>query len=119
MSSQIARPSGARLFVLKLAIKADAAWIRSEKPVVRALQRSTADDAPARQSALDKARFVARARLVVYGLLRGRTWAQIESNHPDGDPRLAYALARVWNEFQQSIEEPVMAPEQLLVHLSP
>jgi hypothetical protein len=109
--------------LLKLDIKADTTWIRSEKPIVRHLQRTAALDARPRQSALDKRRVAARARLVLYGLARGRPWASVERNHPDGDPNLLLALMRVWNQARAAAEavtaSPVEPPAALHQYLSP
>src|SRR5438067_964270 len=97
---------------LKAVVVVDAAEIRAAKPAVRRAQRARAVDAPAQQSALARRRSLARAHLLVYGLLRGREWARIESSHPDGDPLIGYLLARVWKEAVATVDARIgVAPE--------
>lgn len=70
----------AAILSLKETIKGDAEAIRRDKRQVRELQRSGAD-ASGNQSSLAALRMRARARLLIYGTLRGRTWDRIESRH--------------------------------------
>lgn len=38
----------------------------------------------------------ARARLMLYNLMRGHAWSRCERNHPEGDARVALTVLRLW-----------------------
>jgi hypothetical protein len=106
---------------LKQLVKADAATVRSAKRAVRELQRAGASASPPAQAGLSALRRDARARLLVYGFVRGRTWAAMEPQHPEGDARLAPHLLRIW---QGAVEAAARVtgtlpplPEPLRAHL--
>lgn len=90
---------------LKASIKEDARSIRVEKDVIRSAQKSYGSGAAAsNQSRLAYHRLEARARLLIYGLIRGRTLEQIESKHTM-TPLLKYAIQRIWTEAQKQTEQ--------------
>lgn len=83
------------------------------KASVRVEQRAGDEGASSGQSRLAARRREARARHVLYSLCRGRCWAQIENNRPDGDPKLGYAMARLWNEALSSTKVEALPLENL------
>ncbi len=97
---------------------ADAEEIRALKGRVRAEQRDASPQAPALQSRLARLRRAARARHVAYSLWKGRTWAQIENNRPDGDPWLSPAVAKAWMEAVISTGTPATLPDSLRIHIA-
>ena len=85
------------LALLKEQIKDDATSLRAEKCAVRDFQREFGSGSAATlQSQLHHHRLEARARLLIYGLLRGRTWDQIEPKHAEVNPLLRYWITQVW-----------------------
>lgn len=102
------------------AIKDDAVAIRAGKPAVRSLQRAGDAEAPAAQSTLDRRRLAARLRLLLYVMARGRTWGEVEANHPAGVEELRYLLAQVWGEAQAAVARETghrpEEPAELLAH---
>lgn len=80
---------------LKAAIKADAELIRLAKQVIRSDAKQGLSTSTM-QFTLHKDRVRARARLIVYGLCRGRSWERMEPNHPEGDPSLKSVITQVW-----------------------
>jgi hypothetical protein len=81
---------------LKESIKSDARSLRLLKTDIRQLQRASSSNAAAvAQSRLSLERRQARARLLIYGFLRGHTWERMEPNHRlDGS--LWSAIVYVW-----------------------
>jgi hypothetical protein len=98
---------------LKQAVKDDATRLRAEKRAVRAQQRALAAEAPAAQRQLAQHRLEARARLLIYGLLRGRAWEVIEPNHAEPTWSLAWAIKRVWQAAQEAEAAGPSAPAPL------
>lgn len=97
VDSTAATERRATLAILKQGIKNDVEGIRTAKRFVREYQKAgDLDAAAANQSALAKQRREARAWLIVYGLLRGRTWEQMERNHPEGDDSLKHTITQTW-----------------------
>lgn len=47
-----------------------------------------------------------RAQLLLYGFLRGKTWAQMEPNHPEGVPFLYYLLRHNWTLLEKAARLP-------------
>ena len=109
------------LVILKHAVKADAATIRSARLAVRELQRGGAPEAHPAQAGLSTLRRAARARLLVYGFVRGRAWATMEPHHSEGDAHLAYHLLRAWRSAEEAARRATGAvpslPELLRAHL--
>ncbi len=70
------------------------------------------------QSKLARLRRAARARHVAYSLWRGRSWAEIENNHPDGDPTLSYQVAEAWAAVAGSVGDASTPPENLRLHIA-
>jgi hypothetical protein len=103
--------------IFRQSIAEDAAEIRQLKAKTRAQQRAGSSDAPALQSRLARLRRSARARHLVYSMCRGRTWAQIERNHPDGDPIFAFFLAKVWTEVTAASGCSAAPPDTLKRHI--
>ena len=87
--------------MLKQMVKDDAGSLRAEKRAVRDLQRRLAADAAAAQHRLAVHRLDARARLLVYGLVRGRAWECIEANHGPLTYQLVRAIERAWKLSQE------------------
>lgn len=104
--------------VFRQAVKTDAADIRELKSQVRSEQRAESDKAPAMQSKLARLRRAARARHVAYSLWRGRSWAEIENNRPDGDPTLYYQVAEAWATVAGPVGSASTPPESLRVHIA-
>jgi hypothetical protein len=109
------------VLTFKQHVKVDAAIIRSAKAAVRQLQRAGAAEAPAAQAGLSALRREARARLVVYGLVRGRAWAAMGPQRPTGDSLLAPLLLRIWRDAEAAAARVTGAlpllPEALRAHL--
>lgn len=109
-----------QLFVaeLKAQIKEDAVKIPAQKKVIRDLQRT--GDAASSQSHLASMRTEARARLLIYGLMRGRTWDQIEPKH-EMTSNLRFAIKRIFKDVQSFISTAtgveVLIPETVTVVL--
>ena len=106
---------------LKQLVKADAATVRSAKRAVRLLQQAGAREAHPAQAGLSALRREARARLLVYGLVRGRAWAAMEPHYPEGDAGLAPHLLRIWRGAEEAAARVTGAlpplPESLRAHL--
>jgi len=103
--------------VFRRAIATDAGEIRTLKAATRAEQRAGSPEAPKLQSRLARLRHAARARHLAYSLWKGRTWAQIENNHPDGDPNLTVGVAKAWLEAAEAAGAPALPPS-LGVHIA-
>lgn len=99
------------------AVRNDAAEIRALKPRVRAEQRANSEQAAALQATLARLRRAARSRHVAYSLWKGRCWAEIENNRPDGDPYLTYAVAMAWKAAASAAGETGPPPENLRGHI--
>lgn len=104
--------------VFRQAVSTDAVDIRELKAQVRTHQRAQSEQAPAMQRRLARLRRAARARHVAYSLWRGRCWAEIENNHPDGDPVLNYFVAEAWAEAAGAAGFSGAPPENLRVHIA-
>jgi hypothetical protein len=99
--------------VFRTAVKSDATEIRALKLRVRVAQRAQSADAPALHSGLTALRRAARVRHVAYSLWKGRRWAEIEKNHPDGDPRLGALIANAWTKAAREAGEDGQPPQSL------
>lgn len=88
---------------LKQQIKQDAVDIRARKQHIRMVQKSYGD-ASSDQSRLVYVRSEARARLLIYGLLRGKTWDQMEQKH-EMTTALKYSLQRVFKACQDLVKQ--------------
>ena len=97
---------------------ADTVEIRGLKERVRSEQRSQSPHAASLQSGLARLRRQARARHVAYSLCKGRCWAEIENNRPDGDPLLSQALAKAWADAAAAAGDSGAPPEGLRVHIA-
>ncbi|HET7641726.1 MAG TPA: hypothetical protein VFK47_23645, partial [Ktedonobacteraceae bacterium] len=78
------QPSSFRLLIasLKTQIKQDAVDIRAQKHEIRERQHVLGSGAASmEQYHLVTLRLNARARLLIYGTLRGKTWDQMENKH--------------------------------------
>jgi hypothetical protein len=104
--------------IFRHAVAEDARAIRRLKPEVRAEQRAQSEEARGLQSRLARLRREARARHVAYSLWKGRCWAEIENNRPDGDPYLTFAVAKAWKDAAAAAGETSPAPERLLAHIA-
>lgn len=64
------------------------------------------------ETTLIRLRRDARARFLSIGLLRGRSWASVENNHPNGDEKFSAYLQDFWKQIgldeslQVSLEKP-------------
>lgn len=101
---------------LKEDIKEAVQPLREQKRYVSSFQKihgpgSCAVD----QSNLARNRRIARARYLVYGLIRGRTWDQIEPNHPEQMVGLKYFMNAIWIGVQRDLpgDATLAAPEAL------
>ena len=103
--------------IFRAAIAADATAIRELKPKVKAEQRAQSETASQLQSRLARLRRDARARHLAYGLWKGRCWAEIENNRPDGDPYITFAIAKSWKEVAAAAGETGAPPESLKTHI--
>jgi hypothetical protein len=91
----------------KQAIKADAISLRAEKREVREFQREHGSGSAAGdQSRLVVHKLEARARLLIYGTLRGRTWDRMEPKHAETNYGLAYSIIRVWKDAKSAVPMP-------------
>jgi hypothetical protein len=104
--------------IFRHAVAEDARAIRDLKPQVRIEQRAQTEHAPGLQSRLARLRREARARHVAYSLWRGRCWAEVENNRPDGDPYLTFAVAKAWKDAAAAAGETEQPPDRLLVHIA-
>lgn len=104
--------------IFRHAVAEDARAIRDLKPHVRAEQRAQSEQAPGLQSRLARLRREARARHVAYSLWKGRCWAEVENNRPDGDPYLAFAVAKAWRDAAAAAGETGQPPDRLLAHIA-
>ncbi len=84
-----------RLSLLRQQIKLDATEIRSLKQTTRLEQRQ--GGGAWSQSQLAKRRHETRIRQLVSGLMRGKTWEQMESNHSQMEFRIITAVRLFWN----------------------
>ena len=82
------------LALLQIDIKSEAAPIRLAKSEVKDLQKNASPFAYIHQSELALRSNASRARFLAYGMLRGKTWGQIENNYPEGDPQFIYQLEK-------------------------
>ena len=109
------------IVTLKQLVKADAATVRSAKRAVRDLQRAGAPEARPAQAGLSALRRDVRARLLVYGFVRGRPWASMEARYPQGDAGLAPHLLRTWRAAEEAAARVTGAlpplPDLLRAHL--
>ena len=103
--------------VFRGAFAADAKEIRSLKARVRVEQRAASDEAPALQSHLAAIRKAARARHLAYSLQKGRRWAEIEKNRPEGDPQFSSLVAKAWTEAVAATGGAAEPSEQLRAHI--
>lgn len=84
----------------KTEIKDNALSLRAEKKAIRDTQREYGPGAAASaQSRLSTHRLETRARLLIYGFLRGRTLEQMEPKRTKNS-RLRYYVGQVWNKAQ-------------------
>ena len=104
--------------IFRHAVAEDARAIRVLKPQVRTELRAQSEQAPGLQSRLARLRREARARHVAYSLWKGRCWAEVENNRPDGDPFLAFAVAKAWKEAAAAAGEAGQPPDRLLTHIA-
>lgn len=96
----------------KTSIKQAAIQQRADKLSLR--DSTDADDRSRWQSNIASTRLRSRARLLVYGFLRGRSWDRTESNHPiplTVSSQLTFALTTVWREM--AIGTGVEPPQEL------
>jgi hypothetical protein len=101
------QPSPIRVLVarLKEQIKEDRRSIRAEKAEIRSLQHSYGPGGAASlQSRIVNHRLEARARLLIYGVLRGRSWDRIEQRHGEMTTYLKWAIQRVFKEAQDYVK---------------
>lgn len=96
----------------------DAVAIRTSKERVRSEQRALSPHAAGLQSRLARLRREARARHVTYSLWKGRCWAEIENNRPDGDPFLSQAIAKAWADAVSATGGTASPPEGLRLHIA-
>jgi hypothetical protein len=101
-----------RLGSLRTQIRADAVQIRSSKQLLRQMQKENHPDSASAQSSLAFLRKQNRARQLISGFLRGRTWAKMEANHPEGDAAIGYYLRAAWTKLSPQGELAVPAPLQ-------
>ncbi len=104
--------------IFRQAVAEDASAIRDLKPQVRSEQRAQSEHAPGLQSRLARLRRDARARHVAYSLWKGRCWAEVENNRPDGDPYLTFAVAKAWKVASAEAGETGPPPDRLLAHIA-
>jgi hypothetical protein len=104
--------------IFRHAVAEDARAIRDLKPQVRSEQRAESEQAPGLQSRLARLRREARARHVAYSLWKGRCWAEVENNRPDGDPFLAFAVAKAWKDAASAAGVTGQPPGRLLAHIA-
>lgn len=90
---------------LKVAVKADYPALRKHRETT-----GKARDA-AWQFTLHQMKQQARARLLIYGFVRGHKWERMEKNHPAGagvSPMfVSYYLKRAWEQAVASLDEAV------------
>lgn len=103
--------------VFRGAVATDAKEIRSLRARVRIEQRAASDEAPALQSHLAAMRKAARARHLAYCLQKGRRWAEIENNRPQGDPQFSSLVAKAWTEAVASSGGVAEPSDQLREHI--
>lgn len=99
------------LAILKQSVKAD-------RPALRALKAERVRLAKAEHAQLAKpgtlgsghaqwqmwkAKCDARARHLVYGLLRGQAWGRMESNRPEGDERFIPYVRQAWAAVRTAV----------------
>lgn len=96
----------------------DTADIRTLKARVRSEQGAQSDESRSLQSKLARLRRAARARHLTYSLWKGRTWAEIENNRPDGDPLFSHAIALAWKEAAVATGETGPPPENLKMRIA-
>ena len=94
--------------LLKQTIKDDAVSIRAEKRKLSALASLTqnGNDSAVLQSRLHTQRLQARARLLIYGTLRGKTRSQMEQKHAEKTYNLRYHIAQIWNTLGTTVVMP-------------
>lgn len=88
-------------------IKTDMLSIRAEKREINEIQKAFGPgSASGYQSNLSTHRVKARARHLTYGMLRGRTWGQIEPKHAPTNSRLRYWIDKLWADTHTSVPMP-------------
>jgi len=98
------RPETIMIRELKRRIKDDVFSIRAHKVALRTLQHDPTDwHVGVAQSDLVRERGKARAKLLIYGVLRGKTWDQMEANHPWSSLLRIYLLAE-WRSIQDYLQ---------------
>ena len=105
------------LITFRASVKRDAVAIRGLKAQIGDEQRSDGFRIPQLQSSLHNLRGEARARHVTYCLWKGRSWAEIEKNRPQGDPGLTYVLAEVWRKAIREAGSEDPPPSSLREHM--
>src|ERR1035437_960138 len=102
---------------MKSTIKEQIVSIRELKSK-RCSTQKAGEDASRLQSFLHHDRRENRAYLLVYGMLRGKSWGQMEFNHPEGEPKILEArvfsqetqpikslLGSIWEKYRQEATE--------------
>lgn len=93
----------------KQQVKDDAALIRASKQKINQGQKKNGSGSEsAEQWSLVRTRRDARARLLIYGALRGVSWDRIEINHGEPVLQVAHAIVRIWNASKAPFEVPAL-----------
>lgn len=79
-------------------IKIDSKDIPLMKKRLVAAQREGAEDARYDQANLSHVRRRVRANLLLYAFLRGKSWAHVEPQHPEGVTYMRYPLKIHWGK---------------------
>lgn len=92
---------------IKQDIKNSMVSLRAEKREISATQKAYGPGSAAGfQSQLARHRNEARARHLIYGALRGRTWDQMEPKRTQPAGYLAYWIKKVWTDLGTSVPMP-------------
>ncbi len=86
--------------IVRNEIKVTTEETRAFRPHVKRMQRVSEPSAPAMQSRLARNRHRARCRYLIYGALRGRSWGQTESAHPEGDAEFRWLVRLAIVEYK-------------------
>lgn len=92
------------LAALKESIKGDAVAIRADKQALK--EMGSHPSAAVCQGNLSARRVQARAALLVYGSLRGRSWDRMEPKRKPIDSRITYWIAQTWKQYRNGIPMP-------------
>lgn len=101
---------------LKAAVKADRPRLRQVSLDVRAAQHNRDAQAPAKQSEYHTEKQKARARLLVYGFIRGKNWERMESNYPKNKPLSGWYLQSAWMELAEEVRSGLSDEDKTLIY---